>query len=73
MRNLTRRRLVPVLAAVLFAGALGFGTVQAAASPSAPTSAAACDLKKCFEACQAQYGEGATPYCTASGDCGCIL
>ena len=65
-------RLISAIVAAMIVGALGFGAVQASASPSAPTSSRSCDLKACFAWCQQVYGEGATPYCNQWGGCGCI-
>jgi hypothetical protein len=67
------RNFAALLAALLAAGALTFGTAQAFATPSAPGVAASCNIFQCFQACQERYGEGAQPYCDKWGDCQCIL
>jgi 2-methylcitrate dehydratase PrpD len=64
------RKLVPLLSAAFIAGALGFGAVQAVASPAVATEAA-CSLVTCRQACTAQYGEGTMASCS-TGYCVCI-
>jgi len=73
-------KLAPRTFALLVAAALGFGAVQASASPSAPEAAdaARCSYaiwKECYDGCVLRYGEGTQASCELVGSiprCTCL-
>jgi len=69
-RILTKARTT-LLAASMF-GALGFGAVQALATPAEAAAPPTCNQGACNRQCEAQFGPFAAGYCE-NGVCQCAV